>query len=67
MHKWPITIRYTVIGFAIAVAHLIWRLTEKGGFTGNMNYDLPYLLTMLSIPPLIAYAIALYRKSRGAT
>ncbi|MFN3656714.1 MAG: hypothetical protein ACK4UO_05595 [Pseudolabrys sp.] len=66
MHKWPITVRYTVIGFVVALAHLIWRVAERG-LTGVTEYDLPYILTMLAIPTLIGYAIGLYRKSRGAT
>jgi hypothetical protein len=60
MHKLSITVRYTVIGLAIALAHLIWRSADHG-ITGSTGYELPYILTMLAIPPMIGYAVALYR------
>lgn len=56
-------IRYGLYGLAAGIAHLIWRLTQHG-LTGDMNYDAPYLLTMLSIPTLIGVAIGYYRQWR---
>lgn len=66
MQDWPITIRYAVIGLAIGLINLVWRISQRG-LTGETAYDLPYILTMLFIPALIGYAIGFFRKSRGAT